>query len=284
MLEGQAEGLNLINLLAAQWGDLFTNVGDIPHGPLTSRDGETMVQMGTENRQHILGHMSLLGARGEPAYPMSAAGPLESYLGDALWNSLADWADACHQGGGLVVTPHYPYPAAEVAVDIVLGKTDAVEFLRDEGQEFTSPRVLYWYRVLNCGYRLPLVGGTDKMAASTPVGCNRTYAYLGRQEFTFDNWAKAVRSGNTFITSGPLLFFHADGRMPGEQIALGAAGGTVEVQAEATCFVPMHRLEIVYNGRVVASREERDGAKEITLKEKVQVMGRAGLPLAASVI
>ena len=28
-LEAQAEGLNIINLLAAQWGDLFTNVGDI---------------------------------------------------------------------------------------------------------------------------------------------------------------------------------------------------------------------------------------------------------------
>jgi hypothetical protein len=31
VLEGQAEGLNLISLLAAQWGDLFTNVGDLPY-------------------------------------------------------------------------------------------------------------------------------------------------------------------------------------------------------------------------------------------------------------
>jgi hypothetical protein len=273
MLEGQAEGLNLINLLAAQWGDLFTNVGDLPYGPLTSNDGETLVQIGTENRQHILGHMSLLGARGEPVYPMSVAGPQESYLGDALWNSLADWADSCHERGGLVVTPHFPYPAAEVAADIVLGKTDAVEFLRDRGEDFTSPRVVYWYRVLNCGYRLPLVGGTDKMEASTPVGCNRTYAYLGQQEFTFENWAKAVRSGNTFMTSGPLLFFHADGRMPGEEITLGPGGGSVEVQAEATCFIPLHRLEIVRNGHVVASHEEGDGARTMTLRDKLQVDG-----------
>src|SRR6185436_16688540 len=27
-LEAQAEGVNLVHLLAAQWGDLFTNVGD----------------------------------------------------------------------------------------------------------------------------------------------------------------------------------------------------------------------------------------------------------------
>ena len=36
LLEAQAEGLNLINLLAAQWGDLFTNVGDITNEPLVS--------------------------------------------------------------------------------------------------------------------------------------------------------------------------------------------------------------------------------------------------------
>jgi hypothetical protein len=96
---------------------------------------------------------------------------------------------------------------------------------------------------------------------------------LGQQEFTFDNWAKAVRSGNTFMTSGPLLFFHADGHVPGEEITLGAGGGTVEIQAEARCFVPIHRLEIVQNGRVVASREEREGVRELTLSEKVQVKG-----------
>ena len=27
-LEGQAEGVNVVNLLASQWGRLFTNVGD----------------------------------------------------------------------------------------------------------------------------------------------------------------------------------------------------------------------------------------------------------------
>ena len=37
VLEAQAEGLNLVNLLAAQWGDLYTNVGDLAHGPLVSR-------------------------------------------------------------------------------------------------------------------------------------------------------------------------------------------------------------------------------------------------------
>ncbi len=100
VLEGQAEGLNLVNLLAAQWADLFTNVGDLAHGPLTSQDGETMVRVSTENRQHILGHLGLVGGHGAPVYPMSASGPSESYLGDPVWTSLADWADAAAKARG----------------------------------------------------------------------------------------------------------------------------------------------------------------------------------------
>ena len=127
ILEGQAEGLNLISLLAAQWGDLFTNVGDISHGPLVSRDGETMVQVSSENRQHLLGHLGLVGGVGAPVFPMSASGPEESYLGGPLWTSLADWADEQRKRQGLVVAVHFPYPTAELAADIALGKIDAVE-------------------------------------------------------------------------------------------------------------------------------------------------------------
>jgi hypothetical protein len=276
VLEGQAEGLNLVNVLAAHLGDLFTSIGDLAHGAISSRDGETIVRVGTENRQHILGHLGLLGGSGEPVFPMSTSGPQESYLGDPLWSSMADWADECRQREGLVVAVHFPYPTGEIAADIVLGKIDAVE-LFPYSEDFNTLCFYDWYHYLNCGYRLPGVGGTDKMGAYMPVGANRTYAYLGQQEFTFDNWAKAVRSGNTFMTSGPLLFFHADGRVPGEEITLGAGGGTVEVQAEAKCFVPIHHLEIVQNGHVVARREERGGTREMTLREKIQVDGSGWL-------
>jgi hypothetical protein len=185
---------------------------------------------------------------------MSASGPEESYLGDPLWSSLAEWADACRQREGLAVAVHFPYPTAEIAADIVLGKIDAVELWPQDGN-FNSLRFLDWYRYLNCGYRLPAVGGTDKMGAYMPAGANRTYANLGQEEFNFANWAKSVRQGNTFVTSGPLLFFQAEGHPPGAEIKLGTGGGTVEVQAEAKSFVPFHRLEIISNGRVVASRE-----------------------------
>ncbi len=278
ILEGQAEGLNLINLLAAQWGDLFTNVGDMPQGPLVSRDGETMVWVGTENRQHILGHLGLLGGRGEPVYPMSASGPGESYIGDPLWSSLSEWADACRKREGLVVAAHFPYPTAELAADIVMDKIDAVEMWPiNMSEHFNNLRFLEWYRYLNCGYRLPALGGTDKMGAWTPVGANRAYAYIGKDEFSFANWAKAVRKGNTFMTTGPLLFLQADGKPPGAEISLGVGGGSIEVHTHAQSNVPFHRLELIMNGHVVASKEETTGSQNMTLKETLPVSGSCWL-------
>jgi hypothetical protein len=272
VLEGQAEGVNLINILAAQIGDLFTNVGDISYGPLTSKDGETIVWVGSENRQHLLGHIGLLGVRGNPVYPLSASGPEESSLGDPLWRSLAEWSDECRARGGLAVGPHFPGPTGEVAADIVMGKLEAIEiYPRDD--RFETLGFLDWYRYLNCGYRVPLVGGTDKMGAFESVGANRAYVHLGDAEFNFANWAKAVRTGNTFMSTGPLLLFTVDGHAPGEEIKFRSGGGKVQVDARATCNFPIHRVEVVFNGRVVASREEPAGVRELNLKEEVQVPG-----------
>jgi hypothetical protein len=290
LLEAQAEGLNLINLLAAQWGALFTNVGDLSHGPLVSSDRESMVWVGSENRQHVLGHLALCGVHGAPAFPFSADGPDEAFIGDPLWSSLAEWAETCRERGGLAVCAHFPYPTGEIAADIILGKIDAVEIWpRSEVEIHPSPvehfstlRYRDWYHYLNCGFRVPAVGGTDKMGAYMPAGTNRCYTWIGQEEFTFSNWAKGVRSGNTFVTSGPLLFFHVDGYRPGGEITVGAGGGTVGVHADVQSFVPVHNLEVIFNGRVVASREERAGTRSMNLNEEVKVPGPGWLAARCS--
>jgi hypothetical protein len=126
----------------------------------------------------------------------------------------------CHAGGGIAVSPHFPFPYGEIAADIVLDKLDAIEIFGFAAAP-DGPRIRDWYRFLNCGYQVPAVGGTDKMSAGTPLGAVRTYARLASDApFGFDAWADAVRSGRTFVTSGPLLELSVEGEGPGGQLRL----------------------------------------------------------------
>jgi hypothetical protein len=276
-LEGQAEGLNVINLLAAQWGDLFTNVGDITGRLSGSSTDDMLVWVGTENRNHFLGHISLQGTQGQPVFPMSTSGPSEGYFGDTTMRAMSEWADECRSKGGLVVVPHFPYPHSEIIAEIVRGRVDGVEFW-----DFWTPTMDTFsfhelYRLLNCGYRVAVVGGTDKMSAAMPVGNVRTYAHTDG-EVSFDAWVRAVRAGRTYTTSGPLVRFAVEGRHPGAELKLPSRGGTVHVEAEAVSLTgPVNKLEVVYNGRVVAQAASRAGSATLKLSQEVKVPGSGWL-------
>ncbi len=259
LLEGAGEGVNVVNLLASQWGELMTNVGDFD-GKTTwgacevGGDGEHLVRVGTENRQHVMGHISLLGYRGRIIAPMTTGGPDESALGDPIETLLTEWARQCHRQGGLVILPHFPNPRAEHAAAIVEGDIDGVE-MTSWGDLYSgiNPYSLSdWYRYLNNGYHVPAVGGTDKMSATTAVGTVRTYAHLGAGEpFTYAAWMEAVRRGETFVTYGPLLDVTVDGRAPGAKITMSATGGAVDVAWRlASATTPMSRIELVVNGEI----------------------------------
>jgi hypothetical protein len=241
----------------------MTNVGDFD-GRTTfgSReaggDGEWLVRVGTENRQHVLGHISLLGYGGEIIAPMCAGGPDEAALGDPVGALMTEWARECRSRGGLVVFPHFPNPRAENAATLIHGDVDAVEMC-SWGNLYAGidPYSLSdWYRYLNCGYFYPAVGGTDKMSANTAVGTIRTYARIPQDTpFSYGAWMDAVRSGNTFVTYGPLLEFRVEGRPPGSRISMSGSAGTVDVEYElASVTVPMSRVDLLVNGEIRESR------------------------------
>jgi len=255
--------VNVVNLLASQWGEMMTNVGDFD-GKTTfgskeaGGDGEYLVRVGTENRQHVLGHISLLGYEGRIIAPMTTGGADEAALGDPVDALLTEWARQCHKQGGVVVLPHFPRPRGEHAVTIVSGEVDAVEMTSWENlYGGISPYSLSdWYRYLNNGYFVAAVGGTDKMAASTAVGTVRTYARIpDDRPFTYEEWKNSVRSGNTFVTYGPLMEFSVEGKPAGSRIAMSGSGGTVDVEWQAASVtVPMSRVELVVNGAIRESR------------------------------
>ena len=179
--------------------------------------------------------------------PWCSDGPAEAEIGGHMETTLAHWADEARAQGGWVISPHFPNPNGEPAALIATGRLDGIEMLRQSRLQHME-----YYRYLNCGYRLPLVGGTDKMMSNVPVGLYRTYArLLHDQEFNYENWCNSVKAGRTFLSGGPILHLTVDGREVGDTLSISGPG-TVEVESWAESVLPINSLEIVLNGRVVA--------------------------------
>jgi len=258
LLEGEAEDVNVVNLLASQWGELFTNIGDFTgSGETINANGEYMVRVGTENRQHIMGHISLLGYDGDMILPLTTGGPDEAAQGDPVEITLTQWAEQCRKQSGLNILPHFPNPRAENAAAIVSELIDGVEVTPGWGGNFASINPYYlsdWYRYLNCGYHVAAVGGTDKMSAGQLLGEMRTYAKLDGL-FTYQSWKDAVIAGKTFTTSGALIDMRVENQSMGGTINLSNGGNLTVMWDAASVTIPVTAIELVINGDTV------DGAK-----------------------
>ena len=273
--ESQAEDLNVVNLLQSQWGSLFTNVEDYTGHPSVTREGNNIVYTSQENRQHFMGHMILWGLK-QPVMPFCSDGPGEAEIGGPMETTLSHWADEAHAQGGFVINPHFPFPNGEPASLVATGRLDAIEMIQQ--QEFMHNE---WYRYLNCGYRLPLVGGTDKMSSDVPVGMYRTYVRIpDDEEFTYENWCKNVAKGRTVLSGGPIIHLTVDGHEVGDTLELSSPG-TVEVSAWAESMVPMSKLEIIQEGKVVASSEVDEPTRKLSLNETVKIDSNSWLAARA---
>ncbi len=293
LLEGKAEGVNVVNLLASQWGEMFSNVGDFDgrttigakeFGGGGEFEGEFVVRVGTENRMQVLGHISLLGYSGQMIHPLCSGGPSESAIGDPLEVTMAEWAKRCIEQNGLVVMPHAPNPQLERAADIVLGVVNAIEMmtfnpLTPDTNQINPYGIADWYRYLNLGYHVPVVGGSDKMAAASLLGGIRTYTHMGEREFTYENWMEAVRAGNTFVTVGPLAEIFVEGVAPGGSVELPASGGTVNATWRVeSAGLPIEQVEIVVGGLVV-DQVNADGVLSIQGSVEIEVKGSTWVAL-----
>ncbi|MGY4199013.1 CehA/McbA family metallohydrolase [Bradyrhizobium sp. USDA 4520] len=266
-LESAAEDVNVTNLLAAQWGRAFTGVS---HGIAREHDNgsrDRIVRIDSENRHHMMGDVFLLNLK-EPVLPLSSGGAERDEIGGWEDVSLVDWCAACKMQGGLVFNQLTPTPHAEATAAIALGLIDAVEVrwfnfdftahLHIDGRwgktPFDCPGVGQWYTYLNAGYRLPAVGGTDKMSNGTALGALRTYAFLGDgAQFDYARWCTAIAHGHTFVSTGPMLELCVEGKIPGEEIQLAEGGGQLRIRAEARSSQPFEVIDLVQNGQVIAS-------------------------------
>src|SRR5207253_220846 len=173
-------------------------------------------------------------------------------------------ADLAHAQGALVGYVHpfdaRPDPADttgpltyELPVDVALGKVDYLEVMGYSDHLITSE---IWYRLLNCGFRLPAAAGTDAFpnfaSLRGPPGLVRVFVQSGAK-LDHKSWLAGLKAGRTFVTNAPLLEFSLAGHGIGDEIRLPAGMHQLKAIVRLRSSVPIDHVEIIGNGRVVAT-------------------------------
>jgi hypothetical protein len=163
----------------------------------------------------------------------------------------------CHNGAGM-----------EAPVAIALGHVDALNISDGSGVDYE-----WYYRFLNCGFRLPISTGTDWWEYDH----NRVFVQVAGK-FSYESWIAGLRAGRTFISNGPLVEFRVNGKGAGATVR---AAGPLKVVARAVSRVPFERLEIVQDGAVVAEQaavEQREARleREIRVESSGWIAARVG--------
>jgi Tol biopolymer transport system component len=257
--ELRAEDLHVTNALIHMDGTrIMGRWADLTGKPNPVSTPQYILQYGEEFRGS-LGHISLLGIH-RFVLPLTAGVRDTPY---AQPTPDASYIDSAHAQGGIAGFPHpyyslvtTPAQAAStlIPVDAALGRGDYYDIGAVWSDELSSAQM--YYKLLNCGFRLPATSGTDNFSdvwMDPPPGADRTYVHVDGA-LSLASWIAGIKAGHTFGSTGPLVFLDVGGHQPGDEMALSASSApSVRVNARAMSIAPMSRLDIIVNGEVVDS-------------------------------
>jgi TolB protein len=261
MLMSAAEDQNVVNELVANKDNRVLDYQYfVPGGgahPISKPD--RLVIVGQEYRPPFYGHVILLGLRDHLLSPWSTG--YEGTGIESLYPSNTDMlrkakaqgatTDYAHSFGG----DNDPLQATDLGqakgfiVDAALKTANGIEWSFSGRAPFFP-----WYAVLNNGLRVTGTGGEDSMSdlhISKLVGSSRTYVYTGGKGLDARAWMDGLARGHVFMSTGPLIGLTVNGRMPGEDVALPAAGGTVSVAGWVKAITPLTKVLLIANGEVM---------------------------------
>jgi hypothetical protein len=228
------------------------------------------IRPGHESRSHFYGHVNVLGPR-ELQRPLS--------VGEVYANSTEAWPFPYllfRRGRELGATVGYAHfdgsqPHSTLLMDLALGSIDFIEVF-----QFGVLHTERWYELLNAGLRATGIAGSDfpvplnnrkPWPRSLPLlGPERTMVKASPGQSAYESWAAGVRSGRAVVTNGPLLELSVNGQGPGAVLDVPVAEGS----AHAVFYRPLGDVEIIFNGKVVASRAGDGAATELTLQFRVE--------------
>ena len=227
--------------------------------------GVPLIAFGQEIRPHFLGHMGVIGIS-SPFWPWYWGPGYPVYGRDDRPNA-AGLTHARQQGGvnsyvHPVMRPG-PFPGGgqppngmplSLVPDAVLGDVDTIEVACLWSDEMGSSDA--WYRLLNVGVPLAPSAGTDAMTdfyRTMAIGTTRVYVKV-EPPLTFESYLAGLKAGHSFVSTGPLTIFTADGAGPGGivQAKPGADITWVLTVASPTAF---ETVDVLVNGAVVWSEK-----------------------------
>ncbi|MCA9192992.1 MAG: CehA/McbA family metallohydrolase [Planctomycetales bacterium] len=258
------KGGNVPDIWARQYA--FGSAGEAGNAKQFIRSGE-------EYRDSSQGHINLLGLK-EVIQPISTGGLVKSNTFN--YPPLFDVFRAAHQQGAIGGPAHGGALAksSTALLDTVLGEVDFFEIANSH-----LYKTDVWYLLLNCGFILPPVAGTDlpNFGYRDPwqplFGEVRTYVQMG-SESGFEAWQAALKSGKVFVTSGPLLHFTINDLPVGSVVRLPKGGGPIDVVAELQSPRVLESLELVCMGqpvRVTATPSTNDGITCLSLNHRLNI-------------
>lgn len=274
MCEG--EDLNVCNLVVANSDGDGVFDREFFRGRLDANSTpRTLLYWNQEFRSTIWGHMTL-GNLTQLVEPIFTGFKDTTNPYDIPTN--ADQADRTRAQGGVASYTHpankledpysTAYSAKGLPVDAALERIDTIDVM---GFGYAAS-VPLWYRLLNCGFRIPAAAGTDcflNRINSSPPGWGRCYVRLPNG-LDYKAWIEGQRAGRSFVSNGPMLEFSIGDSLPGDSIKLEASQKR-RVRARGWAQAPLEKLELVYNGNVVANGKPSSDKLEITLDQELSL-------------
>jgi len=275
-----AEGLNFVNSM--EEAPYFTGTLDPASTP------EHLLYFSKEERNAHFGHLTLMGLK--QWIPDQTCYLLDHVCGRALDATIASMVRAQDPWATVVATHPYPtwdmdnvlpWPGGGIwrgmPIDLLAGCIDAVDVMCYTHQP-PPGGVLDYFHALTLGFRVPPSAGTDALigsATSLPAGGYRVYVRLDDGEpLSFEGWIDAFRRGRSFVSNYPLFTeFQIGGAEPGD--SLEHDGDPLEGHVSVQCILPIESVEIVGDGRVLATLTPESGSdgRELTSTFQVDASG-----------
>jgi len=241
-------------------------------------DTGPIIQFGQEIRSHFLGHLGLIGT--DSLYWPWIWGPFyELYSNDDRLNTDPLQFTRRQNGLGSYVHPvsiREPFEAegaraipVSLIADCVLGEVDLIEVACLWTDEIGTASV--WHQILNLGIPVMPSAGSDVMNdyyRTMAIGAARVYVKPD-EPFNESNYLKVLKSGQSFVTTGPLLEFTVDENGPGGIIETDRK--KVKWQLEVHSAVPYEKVELFVNDQVVWSGSGNSKSGSIDFNGSVKV-------------